>query len=282
MLQRTLWPCLALFAALLSGCISTGGGNINARVDRHEQQIQTLLSQVGQVEQVLPGQAEMWSQMQTMRQEINMLTGKIDDLQLQGGGGGTGELAYLRDKVARLEAVVRQMASQLAVNVDSLNVSSAGVYAPPPAAQSYQGGNTDAQGETAPPDAQGQSASGPEALYDTGIKAFDQRRYKDAVVSFKDFVAAYPKHKLAANAHFWEGESWFQIKDYPRAIVAYQEVISKFPGSPKLQSAMLKQGISLHNNGKKSAAKERLQEILNRYPNSPEATRAKQFLAQNK
>lgn len=279
MKQRLFFACAALLALALSGCISTGtggGGNLSARVDRHEQQIQTLLSQVGQVEQVLPGQAEMWAQMQTMRQELNILNGKMDELQMQ-GGGGSGELAQLRDKVARLEAVVRKMASQLAVNVDSLNTSSAAPYAPPAAAPYAPPAQQMGAGASAP----GQ-ANTAEVLYDKGIKAFDQRRYQDAVLAFKDFAAAYPTHKLASNAHFWEGESWYQMKDYPRAALAYQEVISKFSSSPKMQSAMLKQGISLYNAGKTSAGRERLQELVKRYPQSPEATRAKQFLADNK
>jgi tol-pal system protein YbgF len=270
--------CL-LTVAVTAGCVGgggSGGGSLNARVDQHEQQIRTLMSQVGQVEQVLPGQAEMWSQMQTMRQELNVLAGKVDDAQ---GGGGAGDQTSLRDKVTRLEAAVRQMASQLAVNVDGLNTSEAPAPAShdsvsgshsPPAARA--GGEPAAAGRV-------DTAS---ALYDAGIKSFDQRRYKEAASSFKDFYASYPTHRLAGNSHFWEGESWFQMKDYARAALAYQEVIAKFPGSPKLQSAMLKQGIALQNAGKKQAARERLSDLVKRYPNSPEATRAKQVLAENK
>ncbi|MDL2207820.1 tol-pal system protein YbgF [Desulfovibrio sp. OttesenSCG-928-M16] len=260
---------------------------MSARVDRHDQQIQTLLSQVGQVEQVLPGQAEMWAQMQTMRQELNMLNGRMEELQVQTTGGSSGELGYLRDRVARLESVVRQMASQLAVNVDVLNTTDTGAYTPaarPPgyAPSATVSGTTPPRSAVdTPGTAAGATPGNAQALYDSGIKSFDQRRYKDAVASFKNFTATYPKHNLAGNAHFWEGESWFQLKDYARAALAYQEVIAKHPGSPKMQSAMLKQGIALHNAGKQSAARERLDELVKRYPQSPEATRAKKFLAEN-
>ncbi|MCL1939592.1 MAG: tol-pal system protein YbgF [Desulfovibrionaceae bacterium] len=271
---------LALLA--LSGCVTTGGdGNLSARVDRQEQQIQMLLSQVGQVEQVLPGQAEMWSQMQTMRQEINMLNGKIDDSQ----GGGMG---MVHDRLNRMEAVLRQMGSQLGVNVDALNTSSADGYAPqapytPSTSVTIPSPPSEGAGVTQTPPSEASGSTDPAtALYDAGIKAFDNRRYKDAVVSFKDFVAAHPNHKLAGNAYFWQGESYFQLKDYARAALAYQEVITKFAGSPKMQSSMLKQGMALYHADKKAAGRERLQELVKRYPNSPEAGRAKQFLAQNK
>jgi tol-pal system protein YbgF len=274
--MRFSMPCCLLCAALTTGCVAggSGGGSLSARVDQHEQQIRTLMSQVGQVEQVLPGQAEMWSQVQSMRQELNMLAGKVDDAQ----GGGSEEQPSLRDRVTRLEAVVRQMASQLAVNVDGLNASGSSAPAPQrPVSGAYS--SPAAYSAESPAPGKVDTAT---ALYDAGIKSFDQRRYKEAASSFKDFYASYPTHKLAGNAHFWEGESWFQMKDYARAALAYQEVIVKFPGSPKLQSAMLKQGIALQNAGKKQAARERLNELVTRYPNSPEATRAKQVLAENK
>ncbi|MDR2489509.1 MAG: tol-pal system protein YbgF [Desulfovibrio sp.] len=280
-MKRILFLFAGIALIALNGCaaLEGGGGNLSARVDRHDQQIQQILSQVGHVEQVLPGQAEMWAQMQNMRQELNMLNGKIDDLQRQGSGENAEELTRLRDRVTRLEAIVRQMASQLAINVDTL--SDSGAYAPIPG--STHSASPPSEARTP---AVSTSAGGPTntaaALYDAGIKAFDQRRYKDAVVAFKNFSATFPKHNLASNAHFWEGESYFQMQDYARAALAYQEVIAKFPGSGKIQSAMLKQGIALYNAGKKPAAQERLQELIKRYPSSPEASRAKQFLASNK
>ena len=278
-MKHILSACILLALLLpLSGCATTGsggatttgiggGGNLNARVDRHEQQIQMLLSQVGQVEQVLPGQAEMWAQMQAIRQEMNMLNGRMEDSQGMG-------MDVLRDRVNRLEGVVRQMAAQLGVDVDALNVSSVADFGGR-GTSGFPVSGTAGAGQTATP---GDAST---ALYDAGIRAFDARRYREAVVSFMDFVAANPRHRLAGNAHFWQGESYFQLQDYARAALAYQEVIAGFPGNQKLQSAMLKQGMALFRADKRDAGRERLQELISRYPNSPEATRARQFLAQN-
>ena len=265
--------CVTMSGAGSSGSSGGSGGSLSARVDRHEQQIQTLLSQVGQVEQVLPGQAEMWAQMQVMRRELNMLHGKLDDLQ------GSGVEA-IRDRLDRLEAVVRRIASQLGVDVDLLNIATVSDHG---AAQiphaPVLGGMGVAQ---TPPPATAGSTEGDAALYDAGIRAFDARRYTDAVKFFMDFVAANPKHRLASNAHFWQGESYFQLKDYGRAALAYQEVIANFPGSSQMQASMLKQGMALYHANRQAAGRERLQELINRFPNSPEAGRAKQFLAQNR
>ncbi len=288
-MKRAFLLLLLGVAATGAGCIPQGGStssgeSLNSQVARHEQQIQSLMGQVGQVEQVLPGQAEMWAQMQTMRQDLNGVQGRLDDAGLQ-----PGEVAGMREKIRRMEVLLRQMASQMAMSTESLDApmpagtgavphSDAAPYAQPSDA-GYAQPSEPAPVVAAPPAAAGDTA---ENLYNAGIKSFDQRKYQDAVVSFKDFTAAYPKHKLAGNAYFWQGESYFQMKDYARAALAYQEVIAKYPGSAKIQSSMLKQGIALHNAGKKDAAKERLNELVKRYPSSPEATRAKQFLATGK
>ncbi|MDR1359882.1 MAG: tol-pal system protein YbgF [Deltaproteobacteria bacterium] len=269
--------CLAILAST-GGCLakSTAGAaagrsgeSLEQQVARHDSQIQKILSQVGQVEMVLPGQAEMWSQIQTMRQEMNSAQGRLEDLSAQISGEGSGELARLKDKVARMEALLRQIASQLAISAGSLDAQIPAPGIPEPLTQ-------------APPLAPSANQDTATTLYEAGVDAFGKGRYQDAIVSFRDFIASFPKHELAGNANFWAGESYFQIKDYPRAALAYQEVIAKFPGSAKVQSAMLKQGISLYHAGKKDVARQRLNELIKKYPKSPESGRAKTFLKQNK
>ena len=282
---------LLMLAALLASCAQTVGGSsrgnesLGTQVARHEQQIQSILSQVGQVEQVLPGQAEMWSQVQTMRTELNQIHGQLDNMNMQLGGAGSGEMAVMRENIRRLQTTVRQMGAQLGFNVTDLEApASYGAQSPPPAPSygtqpSYT--PTPAPAPVAPGPAT-PSGNTPDLLYEKGIQAFDQRQYKDAVAAFKDFSANYPQHQLAGNAAFWQGESYYQMKDYGRAALAYQDVLDKHKGSSKYQSALLKQGMSLHYAGKKDAGKQRLQELVSRYPSSPEATRAKQFMETNK
>ncbi len=128
---RILSLLLLMLAVSLTACVGgqrnyssgsgTQGETLNQQVARHDQQIQGILSQVGQVEQVLPGQAEMWSQMQTMRQEVNSMHGQIDDLNNQLSGSGSGEVGKLSERVNRIETLLRKIASQLAINTDSLD-----------------------------------------------------------------------------------------------------------------------------------------------------------------
>ncbi len=290
MTTRSFSRCLmgALLLPALISCTKQGDiDTLYTRVNQNERQIATLSSQVGNVEQVLPGQAEMWAQMQAMRQELNALRGQVDEMNARAGGqDGQGDPNAVRAKVDRLEVALRQMASELGMKVEALDA--APEYGSIPASSAPTGtpstsstmNTTTPATTTAQPSAQAKDTA--TALYDNGMKAFSDRRYKDAVKIFTDFTQAYPSNKLSSNAHFWRGESFYQLKDYAAAALAYQQVIEKFPGSVKYQSAMLKQGMSFQNVGKKDAARYRLEELIKKYPNSPEAGRAKAFLAANK
>ena len=284
---RSILACLALLP-LLASCVMQGDvDSLNARMNRNEQQMQQLSSQVGNVEQVLPGQAEMWAQMQAMRQELNMVRGQMDEMTAGSGPGGMGQLSA---HVGRLDAAVRLMASQLGVQVDVLNAPAEGdPNAVPPAGT--DGLAPVAPGTTVPVVSTPPAATVPQTaeqkdtathLYDSGMSAFASSNFKGALRAFTDFTKTFPTHNLASNAHFWRGESYYQLKDYAGAALAYQDVIQKFPGSGKVQSALLKQGMALYYLDQKDVAKASLNDLIKKYPSSPEAGRAKKFLEQNK
>lgn len=268
---------------LLVSCVKQGDiDSLNSRLSRNEQQMQNLASQVGNVEQVLPGQAEMWAQMQAMRQELNQVRGQLDEMTAGSGGASA---TQLNAQVYRLDTALRQVAAELGLKVEALDAplelpqtqdTTAPGTLPDPAV-------TTPVTTTPPAATQTSSASQDTAtrLYDSGMNAFASRNYRDAVKAFTDFTKTFPEHTLTSNAHFWRGESYYQLKDYGGAALAYQDVIEKFPGSGKFQSAMLKQGMAFYQAGKKDAAKLRLDELVKKYPKSPEAGRAKKFMQQN-
>ena len=275
-MKKTHILVMALFACMLSSCMMATQQdlkNVYSRIDGQDKQIRTLNNQLGigggSTGTGAPGQAEMWAQFQGMRQDLNMVKGQIDDLANKGAADE--EVKMLRDRVEKLEAAVRQMSSELAIELPMLE-GATGAAARPAA-------TTPNKPVQAAPIAQNTDMA--KTLYDSGTKAFSDRRYGDAVKIFTDFVNTYPKHRLISNAHFWQGESYYQMKNYSNAILSYQQVIEKYPGSNKLQSAMFKQGVSMHHRGQKDAAKVRLNELVRKYPKSAEATRAKQFLEKN-
>lgn len=264
----------ALLACMLSSCVmgSQNMQNVNERLDQQEKQIRTLNSQLGlgTNSSNVPGQAEMWAQFQGMRLDVNMMRGQLEEITDKGADGG--EVAELSDRVEKLEAAIRLLSSQLAIDLPMIEGATG-----KPAGKASTGTKSTAV-QTSPVNKNTDMAK---TLYDSGTKAFSDRRYGDAVKIFTDFINTYQKHSLISNAHFWQGESYYQLKNYSNAILSYQQVIEKYPGSNKLQSSMLKQGIAMHNRGQKDAAKVRLNELIRKYPKSPEAARAKQFMEKN-
>lgn len=114
-----LLPVCALGA--LAGCVRQEDYDaLNSRVMRQEQQMQQLNMQLSGVQ---PAQADTWSQVQSMRQELATMRGQLDDLQGKAGLGS--EVPRLRDQINRQEQAIRQMASQLALDLPMLDAPQA-------------------------------------------------------------------------------------------------------------------------------------------------------------
>lgn len=199
---------------------------------------------------------------------------------------GTSKMSAAQGDIKTGETVtvlVNGVPHQMKVDAPSLNANAGAPTTPPAALDSTTGAAASSTaGSTTPPvpgmpDSPGKK---PESiLYDSASKAFSERRYKDALDSWKQFTDLYPKHTLAPNAYFWQGESSYQLQDYARAAVAYQQVIEKFPRSSKYAAALLKQGMSFLRSGKNEAGKVRLEELIKKHPKTSEADRAKKILA---
>ncbi|SHN54508.1 tol-pal system protein YbgF [Desulfovibrio litoralis] len=279
-MKLRLLTVLALMSLSLTACVTGDNNNVNARLDEQDRKIAAISNQAREVDQILPSQAESWSQIQAMRNDIARINGQLDDINMR--TSQINDAGQLRTEVANLSAAVRQMAAQLGVEVSSLNAvtpppsdMNTGIGTPPstftqPITQPQTAPQTQVNSDTA------------KVLYDSGTQAFSERRYKDAIKIFDDFNKNFSKHQLAGNSQFWRGESFFQLGDFANAALAYQEVISKYPSNQKLQSAYLKQGMAFYRVGKKDAANLRFNELIKKYPNSHEAASAKKFMASNK
>ncbi len=263
---------------MLTACVSSSDHKaLQAQVSQMNRQMSTSQT----------SQADSWSQLVELRQEVAELRGQIDTLNnaLQKVGGA--------DKLAETQAVhgraLHLIESQMALDLqlgapaseasslEDLNVPAAS----PALAAAASAGLPPAPAAPAPT-AQPQTADMAQALYDNGMNLFNTRQYQAAHKSFSDFTKAYPKHQLASNSWFWQGECSYQMKNYAAAALAYENVISGFPNSVKAPASYLKQGLSFLQLGKKAAAKQRLRELVKKFPKAPEATRASQVIKQNK
>lgn len=283
---------------LLGGCVSQSQFDaMQAKLMRQEQQIQQFNMQLSGVQ---PAQADTWQQVQSLRQEMGSLKGQIDDF--NNATRNMGGLGGLARRVDQHHAALKTVETQFALDFKLEEVAPADSFgaAVPPGTPGTGGANVGGAlpgGVTLPPanstapvvssappvsqpqaQAQAPAKDTATALYDAGIKAFNERKYKDALKSFSDFTDTYPKNNLVSNAWFWRGECNFALSNFPAAALDYEQVISKYPSSGKAASSYLKQGMSFIRTNKKDAAKFRLEELIKKFPKAPEATRAKQVL----
>lgn len=68
-------------------------------------------------------------------------------------------------------------------------------------------------------------------LWRLGKQAFEGGRYQDAIEIFKRLTATYPQDPHAADATYFRGLSYTNLKDFDHAIGVYQQLLDKYPQS---------------------------------------------------
>jgi tol-pal system protein YbgF len=111
------------------------------------------------------------------------------------------------------------------------------------------------------------------ALYQEAYGALLGENYAAAEAAFRQFLARYPNDKLAANAQYWLGETYFARGDYKGAAHAYLKGYKNHASNDKAPDALLKLAMSLAALGQKQEACSTFGELDAKYPKAPEAVR---------
>lgn len=114
----------------------------------------------------------------------------------------------------------------------------------------------------------------PEAQYEFayGLLLQAQREQTDFTrpeQAFRQFLQANPNHRLAGNANYWLGETFYARKDYQDAASTFAEGLKKYPKSEKAADNLLKLGMSLALLNRKADACGALTELNRRFPSAP-------------
>ena len=119
-----------------------------------------------------------------------------------------------------------------------------------------------------------------DALYNSGLSAYNGGQYQLAVQAFQEYLKYYGDTDLASNAQFYVGDCYYNQKDYAQAIEEYNKCLERYPNGNKLPAAQLKKGYALLALDQKPAGVRELRSLVQRYPNSHEASLAAQKLRQ--
>ena len=203
--------------------------------------------------------ADIQATIDSTKSEMQALGGKVDDTNLAVKKPAEELAHYREDADNRIVALEESILKQQAL-VDSLSKKIAEMAAAK----------------------KNEAASTPDSLY---LKGLDLLKAGDVVTAreqFTKFLDQNPKHELAANAHYWIGETHYSEKNYELAILSYQEVIKNFPGKEKVVAAMLKQAMAFDAIKDSKSAKFVLKKLIDGFPKSEEAKKAKVMLKEIK
>jgi tol-pal system protein YbgF len=299
---------LAGLLGTIPACVTTSDfDRLRSQVYSQEQERIKQQDRIAQLEAELarsqPAQANNWAEVNSMRSQIAALTGQIDDLRRtqdmqQQAAGGLVTVDSLNTRVVDLERKTLFMATQLGVVFDEMPALPPAQTTPtgsfpgtvPPRSPDMPEAPADAaQPESQPapqavstPETQPQAAPQAEVpgqeLYQQALESFYAMKYKEAQITWAEFVKGFPKDPLVPNAVFWQGECFFQMQDYANAVLTYQKVIEEHKKSNKYTAALLKQGISFFKLKKDQAGKLVLEDLIKKHPESAEAKRAQAYL----
>ena len=105
--------------------------------------------------------------------------------------------------------------------------------------------------------------------FDIALGYFKQSAYENAEKGFAGFLEKNPKNKLASDAIYYLGESFYRRGRQPEAAEQYLKISTQYPNSPRAPEALLRLGQSLNALGAKEQACATYGEIARKYPNAP-------------
>lgn len=118
------------------------------------------------------------------------------------------------------------------------------------------------------------------ARYDKALALVWDKKPEAARTLLNEFLVDFPSSGLAPNALYWLGETYYSQKRYAQAILTFRDVMRRFPAHSKASAAVLKIGYSYEQLGDMQNASFYLKALLKEYPNSDSAELARTKLKQ--
>lgn len=202
--------------------------------------------------------ADIQANIDSTKSEMQALSGKVDDTALAVKKPSDDLARYREDADKRIVALEERILKQQAM-LDSLSKKMAELAK-----------------------AKKEEGTASDSLYLKGLDSLKAGDVATAREQFTRFLEQNPKHELAANAHYWIGETHYSEKNYESAILSYQEVIKNFPGKEKVVAAMYKQALAFNAIKDAKSAKFVLKKLIEGFPKSEEAKKAKALLKEIK
>lgn len=204
--------------------------------------------------------------------------------QTQGAGQANMELlnrtTQMQDEIRALRAIIEQLQNDLEqarqrnreqyIDMDSRVSALEGGSAKPAAA---------APAKPAAPSKPVPAAAGENAAYQAAYNSLIKQG--DAVAAagqFQGFLQTYPESRLAPNAWYWLGESYYATASYELALKSFGILLERFSDSGKAPDALLKSAYCHLELKNTAQGKQQLERVIALYPDHPVADMARSRL----
>ncbi len=234
--------------------LSQQGKDNEARIQRLEEAIRGI------------GVVELVRQLEGVNAEIARLRGQLEVL----GNENQQIQKRQRDFYLDLDSRLKRLEGGPAAGVSSAP--------PPPDANAPGAGISSASATPARAPTKDDQAREVKA-YDAASNLFRRNDFAAAIDAFRAFVKDYPSSPLAANAGYWIGISYANMRDYRSALAAQEELITKYPQSPKAPDALLAIAAVQAEQGDTGSARNTLEDIIARFPGTEAAGKARTRLS---
>lgn len=199
------------------------------------------------------GTADMQANLDSMRIDVQVMTGKVDDLGLA-AKKPFDDISLLKEDTSRSVMSMDERLKKLEVDLAQANTKLSAI----------------AKSLEQPPN--------PENIYKQALDTLKSGETGKSRDMFNKFNEQFPDHKLTANVRYWIGETFYLEKNYEQAVLEFQRVIKEYPGREKVPAAMLKQGLSFRELGDTKSARFIIKELIEKFPRAEEIPAAKEVL----
>lgn len=104
---------------------------------------------------------------------------------------------------------------------------------------------------------------------------FQAKKHADAIDAYEYLIT---KNYKPAAAHYYIGESYFQLNEYKNAVAYFKESAKRYSKASYMPNLMLHTAISLKKTNDNAGAEQFFQALIAKYPGSNEAKKAKKLL----
>ncbi len=248
--------------AQAAGATQLPGGAVTSGDPATEASLSLRMNDLEQQMRILTGQIEQIGfQMQQLQEQLNRFSNDVEFRFQQMGSGKQGSV--LPPASGNQTASIGNSGSSLAPS--SLDPNLAATVKPlgsMSVASAPEGSSLVPESVTSVP-VQG---AGPSGLYEESHSKLLRRQFESAEVGFRQFLKKYPKHKLAGNAQYWLGETYYARQRWTSAAKAFLTGYKKYSRSAKAPDSLVKLGMTLGRMGEKNKACATFRQAKKQFP----------------